>query len=88
VYSGTQNNGRITQSIDGITGENVSYAYDALNRLIAASTADNTWGNVYTYDGFGNLTGKTVTKGSAPSLAVVWCRRGRSAPLSKNAQQL
>src|ERR1700683_348077 len=32
-YSATQNNGRITGSVDGITGENTTYTYDALNRL-------------------------------------------------------
>src|SRR5208283_4988172 len=58
-------------SVDGVTGENVSYTYDSLNRLIAASTAGTTgvqWGNSYSYDGFGNLTAKVVTKGTAPSV--------------------
>jgi RHS repeat-associated protein len=58
--------------VDGVTGENVSYAYDSLNRLIAASTTGTggvQWGNSYSYDGFGNLTGKTVTKGTAPTLS-------------------
>ncbi len=57
--------------MDGVTGENVSYTYDSLNRLIAASTAGTTgvqWGNSYSYDGFGNLTAKVVTKGTAPSV--------------------
>ena len=36
-YSATQNNGRIVSSADAVTGENVSYAYDSLNRLIAAA---------------------------------------------------
>jgi RHS repeat-associated protein len=69
-FSATQNNGRIVSSSDGITGENVSYTYDSLNRLIAAATTNGTgpiWGNSYSYDGFGNLTGKTVTQGTAPS---------------------
>src|SRR5207248_304062 len=72
IFSPTQNNGRITQSIDGITGEQVSYTYDSLNRLIRAETADNLWGNAYTYDGFGNLTAKSVTKGSAPTLSATF----------------
>src|SRR5208283_5049680 len=70
-FSPTQNNGRIVSSVDGVTGENVSYTYDSLNRLIAASTAGTTgvqWGNSYSYDGFGNLTAKVVTKGTAPSV--------------------
>jgi RHS repeat-associated protein len=59
-------------SSDAVTGENVSYAYDALNRLIAATTTNTSgpvWGNSYSYDGFGNLTAKTVTQGTAPSAA-------------------
>jgi len=51
-----------TSSNDGITGENVTYAYDTLNRLIKAETAANSWGNSYGYDGWGNLLTKTVTK--------------------------
>jgi RHS repeat-associated protein len=69
-FSATQNNGRIVSSADAITGENVSYTYDSLNRLIAAATTNPTgpiWGNSYSYDGFGNLTGKTVTQGLALS---------------------
>jgi RHS repeat-associated protein len=71
-FSAAQNNGRILSSVDGVTGENVSYTYDSLNRLIAASTSGTAgvqWGNSYSYDGFGNLTGKTVTKGTAPTLS-------------------
>ena len=37
-YSGTQNNGRIVSSVDGVTGEQVSYTYDWLNRLATAAT--------------------------------------------------
>jgi len=67
VYSATQNNGRITQRIG--YGETVSYTYDSLNRLSAASSTAG-WGTGYAYDGFGNLTDKNVTAGSAPSLHV------------------
>jgi len=70
-YSPTQNNRRITSSVDAVTGENVSYTYDSLNRLIAASTSGTAgvqWGNSYSYDGFGNLTSKVVTKGTAPQV--------------------
>ena len=70
TYSATQNNGRITQSVDGRTGETVSYQYDALNRLIHAETADTTWGESYQYDQFGNLLLKTPTKGTAPAWAA------------------
>ena len=70
TYSATQNNGRIVQSVDGRTGETVSYQYDALNRLLHAETADTTWGESYQYDQFGNLLLKTPTKGSAPAWAA------------------
>jgi RHS repeat-associated protein len=66
-YSFTQNNGRITSSNDYVTGENVTYTYDALNRLTGTS-AGSMWGETYSYDGFGNLTDKTVTQ--APTLGV------------------
>src|SRR5260370_424828 len=35
-YSATQNNGQITQQKDWVTGEEVTYTYDSLNRLIRA----------------------------------------------------
>ena len=69
VYSGTQNNGRITQSMNHLNNETITYGYDSLNRLISASSSLG-WGLSFTYDGFGNLTDKTVTAGSAPSLHV------------------
>jgi len=71
TYSATQNNGRIVSSSDAITGENVSYTYDSLNRLIGAATTGTTgvqWGDSYSYDGFGNLTSKVATKGTAPQV--------------------
>jgi YD repeat-containing protein len=40
-FSSTQNNGRIVSSVDAVTGENVSYTYDSLNRLIAAATTNS-----------------------------------------------
>jgi RHS repeat-associated protein len=68
-YSATQNNGRITSSVDGVTGENTTYTYDALNRLTAAS--NSLWSQTYTYDGFGNLLTKSLANGSPnPSPAV------------------
>ncbi len=58
------NNGRITSSIDHISGDQVNYTYDSLQRLTHAETVSSAWGQTYTFDGFGNLTAKTVTKGS------------------------
>ncbi len=35
------------------------------NRLISATATNGTWGESYTFDNFGNLTGKTPTVGTA-----------------------
>jgi len=66
IYPAGQNNGRISQTIDGVAGETVNYTYDTLNRLATAAATNGAWGNAYSYDGWGNLTGKTVTQGTAP----------------------
>ncbi len=66
-YSATQNNGQITQFKDWGVGEEVSYSYDSLSRLISAVTTGPEWGQSYAYDGFGNRTSVTVTKGTAPA---------------------
>ena len=71
AYSATQNNGKITSETDVVSGEQVTYTYDSLNRLASATSSVNPgWGQSYTYDGFGNLTNQTVTKGTAPALNV------------------
>ena len=67
IYSATQNNGQISQSIDSVSGETINYTYDSLNRLITAATQGPQWGLSFSYDGFGNRLSQTVTKGSAPS---------------------
>ena len=72
VYAAGQNNGRITQSIDGVANETVNYTYDALNRLASANATNGIWGQGFTYDGFGNLTQKVVTQGAAPTLSVAF----------------
>jgi RHS repeat-associated protein len=72
-YSATQNNGRIVSSADAVTGENVSYTYDSLNRLIAAATTGTggvQWNESYSFDGFGNLTSKVSSKGTPASPQV------------------
>ena len=66
-YSGTANDGKLTQAKDWVTGEEVTYQYDALGRLIAAATTGPEWGLSFGYDGFGNRTTQTVTKGAAPT---------------------
>ena len=67
VYSATQNNGQITGVVDAISGETVSYQYDALKRLTSSGTT--AWSQSYQYDGFGNLTAK-VLNGTTTPLAV------------------
>jgi RHS repeat-associated protein len=66
TFSATQNNGRVTKMNNYMNGEEVNYSYDALNRLIAAYTTGSTYGLSFTYDGFGNKTAQSLTKGSAP----------------------
>lgn len=73
AYPSTQNNGKITSETDGgYGGEVITYTYDNLNRLIAASdqpTFTFSWGQSYSYDGFGNLTNVSVTQGTAPTFS-------------------
>jgi RHS repeat-associated protein len=66
-FSASQNNGKITQMTDSITGETVSYQYDSLLRL-ASATSNQGWSQAFGYDGFGNLT--NVTAVNAPGLGV------------------
>ena len=47
---------RITSQSDAISGKQIAYTYDALNRLASAQTTQTggtQWGQSYTYDGFG-----------------------------------
>ena len=64
LYTAGANNGRIAQSVDGVTGETLTYGYDTLNRLSGVSGA---WSQTYSYDGFGNLTGKSAV-GAYPAM--------------------
>jgi RHS repeat-associated protein len=70
TFHATQNNGRITKQKDWISGEEVNYTYDSLQRLLTASTTSTAWGLSFGYDGFGNKLSQTVTKGSAPAMNV------------------
>src|ERR1019366_10441496 len=66
VYSGTQNNGQITQAVDTISGETIGYQYDSLKRLVSAASTPTSgssaapWTENFQYDGFGNMTAKTL----------------------------
>jgi RHS repeat-associated protein len=72
TYPAGQFSGRIASATDHIIGETVNYSYDALNRLSSAAATNGAWGQSFGYDGFGNLTDKTPTAGSAPSLHVTF----------------
>ena len=65
------NNGKASEQ-KVISGEDVVYSYDVLNRLILAQTtgtSSTNWGQGFSYDGFGNLCQKTGT-GTAPSKTI------------------
>ena len=74
-YSATANNGRITGVVDSISGETISYQYDALKRLTSASSTPSVgstpsaWTENFQYDGFGNLTAK-VLNGTTATIGV------------------
>ena len=85
VYTAGQNNGRITQQIDHVSGEQVTYQYDQLNRLSHAETLDNSWGLSYGYDGFGNLTAKTVTNRPLPPVTPLPAIHAIENKLSRQA---
>lgn len=70
-YSTTGNDGRITSRKDNISGEEVSYTYDQLGRLIAAATTGPEWGLTRAYDGFGNRLRQEVTKGGRAAVFSV-----------------
>ncbi|HEV8416512.1 MAG TPA: RHS repeat-associated core domain-containing protein [Bryobacteraceae bacterium] len=70
AYPATQNNGKISSQYDNVSGEQITYMYDSLNRL--ASATGSGWGQSYNYDGFGNLTDQNVTSGTAPALHVTY----------------
>jgi RHS repeat-associated protein len=67
-YPTGTNNGKASSMYNAVSGETVTYTYDSLNRM--ATAAGSGWGESYTLDPFGNLTTKTVTSGSGPSLSV------------------
>ncbi len=62
TYPAGTNNGKISSQT--ISGEQIQYLYDSLNRL--SSAAGSGWGQTFSYDGFGNLTNR-VPSGTAPS---------------------
>lgn len=66
-YDPSYNNGRIKTMTDswgpaGIGSEMVTYSYDDLSRVTAASSSAG-WSAGYGHDGFGNLVSKTGVEG-------------------------
>ncbi|MEO8025676.1 MAG: RHS repeat-associated core domain-containing protein, partial [Bryobacteraceae bacterium] len=75
AYSASQNNGKFTSQTDNVSGEQVVYTYDSLQRLATALTTPATgvpqWGQRYTYDRWGNLTDQDVyNPNNDPNLAA------------------
>jgi YD repeat-containing protein len=65
-YPAGANNGKISSQV--VSGETITYQYDSLNRMIAA-TSSAAWGESFGYDSFGNLLSKTVTQDTGPTLS-------------------
>jgi RHS repeat-associated protein len=82
--SGTDNGNvyGITNYKDTTHGRDQTFTYDALNRLVSAQNAGTNcsamvlqnkteyWGNSYSYDAWGNLLQKSITKCGAEHLSV------------------
>ena len=68
-YAAGNDNGKAVSMTDAVSGETVTYTYDALNRLTQAlsNSSSAPWGQSFNYDIFGNLTDKNVVAGSAPT---------------------
>ena len=73
AFSGDKNNGRILSrknfERNSTTGETVTYTYDDLNRVTAASSNVG-WTQAFDFDGFGNLWSQTMTNGTATPMSV------------------
>ena len=70
------NNGETTSISDGVdSGRNMTYTYDALDRVSTAVSQGSTnfpkWGLSWTYDRYGNRLWQAVTAGSAYANSVV-----------------
>jgi RHS repeat-associated protein len=69
------NNGQITSITDSVdSGRNITYTYDALERLTSAVTTGSAnypkWGLSFTYDRYGNRTAETATADGPPNNSV------------------
>jgi hypothetical protein len=71
TFSATQNDGRITQMTDAISGETIDYQYDSLKRLTSAATAGRDWGRGLCPSGE-NLRSRTGTGSRTGGMIEVW----------------
>ena len=85
IYSPTQNNGRITQSIEHVSNQTINYTYDPLNRLSTAQASSPCLNRSFSADSFGQYTSgeipPAVRDGSpdpATSLGIRSCSRDKS----------
>ena len=78
-YTAGHDNSQIANSVNAINGETVTYQYDAIQRLVSASSTAG-WSSGYSYDGYGNLTGMSGA-GGAPylSTAADWAHKSHHA---------
>jgi RHS repeat-associated protein len=65
------NNGNISYIQNGMSGgdRDQTFGYDNLNRVTSAGDESH-WGESYTYDDWGNMTAKTITRGTGYSFSV------------------
>jgi RHS repeat-associated protein len=61
---GTTDNGVVNQITNGLDGNRTqNFTYDSLNRIKQANTTGANWGETYTVDAWGNLTGRGAVSG-------------------------
>ena len=73
--SSGSNDDMVTQNSDAVdSGRNMTYVYDALNRITSAVSQGSAnypqWGLSWTYDRYGNRLSQNVTAGTAPASSV------------------
>ena len=73
--SSGSNDDMLTQISDAVDpGRNMTYVYDALNRITSAASQGSAnypqWGLSWTYDRYGNRLSQNVTAGTAPASSV------------------
>ena len=74
------NNGDVIGIMDNLHADkSAAYAYDALSRLISASSA--TWSQAFTYDVYGNMLAKQGT-GGAPSATFTYSQKNQIVGLT------